>query len=161
MPLADRNGHVHARVCQLPHSARRDERQRRCAADGEGHQGSRGISVRFRSLLFRQWLGVAISLASPAADPLARAGFDGAIDTHFWDRFGGALLLSIVDDGVFAIAGNGNQYQTARVPSDAAAIALQGSIDMPPTLRKPQGSEVSIFVAQDFDFSSVYDLKAR
>jgi type IV secretion system protein VirB10 len=105
--------------------------------------------------------GVAIALASPAADPLGRAGFDGAIDTHFWDRFGGALLLSIVDDGVYAISGNGNQYQTARVPSDAAGIALQGSINIPPTLRKAQGSEVSIFVAQDFDFSGVYDLKTR
>lgn len=31
--------------------------------------------------------GVAVGLASPAADPLGRAGFDGALDTHFWDRF--------------------------------------------------------------------------
>ncbi|WP_312162719.1 type IV secretion system protein VirB10 [Phenylobacterium sp.] len=105
--------------------------------------------------------GVAISVASPAADPLGRAGFGGDIDTHFWDRFGGALLLSVVDDGVYAIAGNNNQYGTARLPSDAAGIALQGSINIPPTLTKPQGAEVSIFVAQDFDFSGVYGLKAR
>ena len=105
--------------------------------------------------------GVAISLASPAADALGRAGFGGDIDTHFWDRFGGALLLSVVDDGVYAIAGNNNQYGTARLPSDAAGIALQGSINIPPTLTKPQGSEVSIFVTQDFDFSGVYGLKAR
>lgn len=105
--------------------------------------------------------GVAISLASPAADALGRAGFGGDIDTHFWDRFGGALLLSVVDDGVYAVAGNNNQYGTTRLPSDAAGIALQGSINIPPTLTKQQGSEVSIFVAQDFDFSGVYGLKAR
>lgn len=105
--------------------------------------------------------GVAISLASPATDPLGRAGFSGDVDTHFWDRFGGALLLSVVDDGVYALAGRDNQYGTARLPSDAAAIALQGSVNIPPTLTKPQGSEVSIFVAQDFDFSGVYGLKAR
>ena len=105
--------------------------------------------------------GVAISLASPATDPLGRAGFGGDIDTHFWDRFGGALLLSVVDDGVYAIAGNNNQYGTARLPSDAAGIALQGSVNIPPTLTKPQGAEVSIFVAQDFDFSGVYGLRAR
>ena len=105
--------------------------------------------------------GVAISLASPAADALGRAGFGGDIDTHFWDRFGGALLLSVVDDGVYALAGRDNQHGTARLPSDAAAIALQGSVNIPATLTKPQGSEVSIFVAQDFDFSGVYGLKAR
>ncbi|MBI1198930.1 MAG: type IV secretion system protein VirB10 [Phenylobacterium sp.] len=105
--------------------------------------------------------GVAISLASPATDPLGRAGFGGDIDTHFWDRFGGALLLSVVDDGVYAVAGNDSPSGTARLPSDAAAIALQGSINIPPTLTKPQGSEVSIFVAQDFDFSGVYALRAR
>lgn len=105
--------------------------------------------------------GVAISLASPAADPLGRAGFDGDLDTHFWDRFGGALLLSIVDDGAYAVAGRDTGSATARLPSDAAGIALQNSINIPPSLRKPQGSEVSIFVAQDFDFSGVYGLKAR
>lgn len=105
--------------------------------------------------------GVAISLGSPAADPLGRAGFDGAIDTHFWDRFGGAVLLSVIDDGVYAVVGNDSAYGTTRLPSDAAAIALQNSINIPPSLRKAQGSEVSIFVAQDFDFSGVYGLKAR
>jgi type IV secretion system protein VirB10 len=105
--------------------------------------------------------GVAISLASPAADPLGRAGFDGDLDTHFWDRFGGALLLSIVDDGAYAVAGRDTGSATARLPSDAAAIALQNSINIPPSLRRPQGSEVSIFVAQDFDFSGVYGLRLR
>lgn len=105
--------------------------------------------------------GVAISLGSPAADQLGRAGFDGAIDTHFWDRFGAGILLSVVDDGVTALAGDNNQYGTTRLPSEAAAIAVQGSINIPPSLRKAQGSEVSIFVAQDFDFSAVYGLKER
>nr|WP_313391189.1 type IV secretion system protein VirB10 [Brevundimonas diminuta] len=106
--------------------------------------------------------GVAVALASPATDALGRSGFDGEIDTHFWDRFGGALLLSIVDDGVYAAAGREREFQSsARVPSDAAAIALQNSITIPPTLRKAQGSEVSIFVAQDLNFAGVYRLQPR
>jgi type IV secretion system protein VirB10 len=106
--------------------------------------------------------GVAIRLESPAADALGRAGFDGDLDTHFWDRFGGALLLSIVDDGSHVLAGGaGGASNTARVPSDAASVALQNSVNIPPSLRKAQGSEVSIFVAQDFDFSGVYGLAAR
>lgn len=105
--------------------------------------------------------GVAIALASPAADPVGRAGFDGDIDTHFWDRFGGALLLSIVDDAAYAVAGPNNGSNITRLPSDAAGIAVQNSINIPPSLRKAQGAEVSIFVAQDFDFSGVYGLKSR
>jgi type IV secretion system protein VirB10 len=105
--------------------------------------------------------GVAIALGSPAADPVGRAGFDGDIDTHFWGRFGGALLLSIVDDAAYAVAGPNNGSNVTRLPSDAAGIAVQNSINIPPSLRKAQGSEVSIFVAQDFDFSGVYGLRSR
>ena len=104
--------------------------------------------------------GVSMALASPAADGLGRSGFDGAVDVRFWDRFGGGLLLSLVDDGASAAFGEDNRGD-ARLPSDAAAVALQGSIDIPATLRKAQGSEVSIFVAQDLDFRSVYRLRAR
>lgn len=106
--------------------------------------------------------GVAINVASPASDSLGRAGFDGDVDTHFWARFGGALLLSIVDDGIAAAAGGNNRYpNVVQLPSDAAGIALQNSINIPPTLRKPQGSEVSIFVAQDLNFAGVYGLQPR
>ena len=49
----------------------------------------------------------------------------------------------------------------ARVPSDAAAVALQNSVNIPPTLTKAQGSQVAIFAAQDFDFSAVYGLRER
>ncbi|MBI5940489.1 MAG: type IV secretion system protein VirB10 [Caulobacterales bacterium] len=105
--------------------------------------------------------GVTVTLASPAADALGRAGFDGDVDTYFWQRFGGALLLSVVDDGVQAAIGEDGASGTTRLPSDAAGVALQGSIDIPPTLRKAQGAEVSIFVAQDLDFAGVYRLRAR
>jgi type IV secretion system protein VirB10 len=71
------------------------------------------------------------------------------------------VLLSVIDDGVYAVAGNDAGSGTARLPSDAAGIALQNSINIPPSLRKAQGSEVSILVSQDFDFSGVYGLKAR
>ncbi|MDB5448284.1 MAG: type secretion system protein VirB10, partial [Phenylobacterium sp.] len=105
--------------------------------------------------------GVAIALASPAADALGRAGFDGEVDRHFWDRFGGALLLSVVDGGATALIGRNGRVGLARLPSDAAGVAVDGSRDIGPTLRKAQGAEVSIIAAQDFDFSDVYDLRAR
>lgn len=128
----------------------------------------RGALETGRRRLFVLWTravtpeGVAVALASPAADALGRSGFDGEVDTHFMDRFGGALLLSILDDGVQTAVGRDPEFRSsARMPSDAAAVALQNSINIPPTLRKPQGAEVSIFVAQDLDFSGVYSLRSR
>lgn len=120
-----------------------------------------------RNRLFVLWTravtpsGVTIGLASPAADALGRAGFDGTIDTHFWDRFGGALLLSLVDDGVYAAGQADGDRDATRLPSEAAGVALQNTVEIPPTLRKSQGSEVSIFVARDLNFASVYRLSAR
>jgi type IV secretion system protein VirB10 len=131
---------------------------------GEYHSGMRQGQKRLFVLWDRAVTpnGVAINVASPASDSLGRAGFDGQVDTHFWARFGGALMLSIVDDGLAAAAGGNDRYpNVVRLPSDAAGIALENSINIPPTLRKAQGAEVSIFVAQDLNFASVYGLKAR
>jgi type IV secretion system protein VirB10 len=107
--------------------------------------------------------GVAIDLGSPAADDLGRAGMAGGVDTMFWQRFGGALMLSVLEDlGNIAsshFAGAGTQ--TTQVPADTAGVALQNSINIRPILKKNQGDQVAIFVAKDFDFSSVYDVHVR
>lgn len=109
--------------------------------------------------------GIVVDLASPAADGLGRTGFDGSIDNHFWQRFGGAILMSIVTDAskyAFEQFADGTQVDTGETEGttrSAAAIALENSINIPPTLYKNQGEVVSIFVARDLDFSSVYDLR--
>lgn len=108
--------------------------------------------------------GVIAALASPATDALGRAGFDGDIDTHFWERFGSALLLSIVSDassiGRQQLQDGSIQINnTTGATNTAAGIAVEQSINIPPTLSKNQGELVNIFVARDLDFSSVYQLK--
>ena len=108
--------------------------------------------------------GVIVALASPATDALGRAGFDGDIDTHFWERFGSALLLSIVGDassiGRQQLQDGSIQINnTTGATNTAAGIAVEQSINIPPTLSKNQGELVNIFVARDLDFSSVYQLK--
>lgn len=120
-----------------------------------------------QSRLFVLWTravsptGVVVTLASPAADALGRAGFDGEVDGHFWARFGGALMLSLVDDAAYAALGEVDSPGRVRLPSDAASVALQGANAIGPTLRKAPGGEVSIFVAHDLDFSAVYALRSR
>jgi type IV secretion system protein VirB10 len=106
--------------------------------------------------------GVSIELASPAADSLGRAGAGGDVDNFFWKRFSGSLLLSIVGDlGAAASERVSNARETSRAPNQAAAAALENDIRIPPRLRAPQGSEMTIFVARDLDFSNVYTLRLR
>jgi len=110
--------------------------------------------------------GVRIDLASPGSDALGRAGLAGAVDSFFWARFGGALLLSLVDDAAYIAgqsvsSGNGNFNNVTRAPSEGAAIALQNNISIRPVLKKNQGEEVGIFVAKDFNFADVYNLELR
>jgi type IV secretion system protein VirB10 len=130
----------------------------------------RGNVRRGSKRLFVLWTraktptGVIATLASPATDALGRAGFDGDIDTHFWERFGSALLLSIVSDassiGRQQLQDGSIQINnTAGAANTAAGIAVEQSINIPPTLNKNQGELVNIFVARDVDFSSVYQLK--
>jgi len=108
---------------------------------------------------------VVITLGSPAADAIGRAGFDGEIDTHFWARFGGALMLTFID-GAFSTATalaskNGSTSLNFGAGQSAATEALQNTINIAPTLHKFQGEPVAVMVARDLDFSSVYGLAMR
>lgn len=130
----------------------------------------RGGLQRGQKRLFVLWnraktpKGVIVTLASPATDALGRAGVGGYVDTHWWERFGSALLLSIVGDAT-SYANSRLQdsdvdaQNTTSTGQQAAAIAVEQSINIPPTLLKHQGELVSIFVARDLDFSGVYRLR--
>jgi type IV secretion system protein VirB10 len=101
--------------------------------------------------------GVIINMDSPAADPLGRAGVRGKVNSNFLARFGPAILQSILDIGV--------GVATRSVDNDAVVVALPGSTQqitnqiqpnqVQPTLSVRQGTSVSVFVAQDLDFSTV------
>ncbi|MBZ7925759.1 type IV secretion system protein VirB10 [Ensifer adhaerens] len=130
----------------------------------------RGGLQRGQKRLFVLWNraktpnGVIVTLASPATDALGRAGVDGYVDTHWWERFGSALLLSIVGDAARYASSrlqdsDLDAENTTSAGQQAAAIAVEQSINIPPTLNKHQGELVSIFVARDLDFSGVYRLR--
>jgi len=111
--------------------------------------------------------GVIVDLASPGTGPLGAAGLDGHIDNHFWERFGNAILLSLVGDfGNWASnqgqSGSNNIRfdHTAEGGQEAIAKILERSLDIPPTLYKNQGERIGIMVARDLDFSHVYELEA-
>ncbi len=104
--------------------------------------------------------GVSIDVGSPATDRLGRGGLEGQADSHFFQRFGASILLSVVSGGVDALARGGGNNTALVIGSpvqaqNVAAIALQKQIDIPTTIRVPQGASVQVFVARDLDFSGV------
>lgn len=103
--------------------------------------------------------GVAIALASPAGDPQGRSGLDGSLDSHPIERFGGAVLMSLVEGAMSAIGRRASTISLS-LPSRAAETALRSGLQVAPTLRKPAGAKIAILVTQDLDFSDVYDVAA-
>ena len=115
--------------------------------------------------------GVEIELNSPGADVMGQAGLDGEIDSHFFERFRGAMLLAFLDTGLQAAAtvasnalrnGNGvtfNQFQSGG--QRASSQALEPDINIPSTLRRNQAEPMTVFVARNLDFSDVYRLVSR
>lgn len=107
--------------------------------------------------------GVALDLGSPAADSLGRAGLPGGVDTQFWARFGVGLVISVLEDASNvasrAVAGQGTY--TTQVPGTTAQTVLQNTMNIRPILKKNQGDTAAIFVAKDFDFRTVYDVRLR
>ncbi len=102
--------------------------------------------------------GVTIALASPGTDSLGRAGVTGKVDSHFFRRFGAALLLSVIDAGGRAItAGSGNVViaGAGSGATSAAGAGLQNDINIPPTIKVAQGTAIRIFLNRDLDFAGV------
>ena len=111
-----------------------------------------------------------IDISSPGTDELGRSGVPGTVNNHWWERFGSAILLSVVQGGLqagTALAANsgssgGSSTYLNSFQQNGTSIsdtALQASINIPPSLDKNQGATVAIFVAKDLDFSDVYDLR--
>lgn len=103
--------------------------------------------------------GVSIQIASPAADPLGRGGLEGQVDRHFFSRFGGSILMSVLNAGVASV-GNARSTSQIYIGSAVDAANLAGTVTktdgkIAPTIQTAQGAPVTIFVARDLDFSDV------
>lgn len=102
--------------------------------------------------------GVIIELDSPSADTLGRAGLEGSVDTHFLQRFAGAILQSSLDIGVqlaTRTASRNDTYVLTLPGSTNQATQTLQPEKIPPTVKVKQGSSVSVFVARDLDFTEV------
>jgi type IV secretion system protein VirB10 len=106
--------------------------------------------------------GVSINLGSYGTDDLGRSGLDGDLDTHFLERFGSSILLSMIDTGMQIGANSLDNQNSSTVAiesgqdvSSAAQVALENSIAIPPTIHVDQGKRIKVFVSKDLDFSTI------
>jgi type IV secretion system protein VirB10 len=98
--------------------------------------------------------GASVALASPATDEAGTTGLTGEVQSHFFKRFGSALLLSVVG-AAGAMASGGASMLAAGGGASAASAATQQSGNIPPTVRVRQGQPIRVFTARDLDFSTV------
>ena len=115
--------------------------------------------------------GVVVQLASPGTDELGRSGLPGFVDTHFWDRFGAAVLISVIDgtmqtiaahqQGGTSVGSSGDVVLTPQGSRDVITEVLRSTVSIPPTVIKNQGERIQILVARDVDFRSVYALRTE
>jgi type IV secretion system protein VirB10 len=106
--------------------------------------------------------GVIAPLESPGTDELGRSGLPGHVNRHFWERFGAAILISVIDGAVQAAAQSQSDGTVIVNPSTSSQImteVLRNTINIPPTVLKHQGDRIQVLVARDIDFRSVYALR--
>lgn len=108
--------------------------------------------------------GVSVSIDSMGADQLGGSGIDAWIDNHYAQRFGGAILLSFIDD-LSEIASSKiakteyNFEQSSDNASSMAQIVLENSINIKPTGYIMPATQTTILVARDVDFTHIYKVR--
>ncbi|EPJ7090340.1 TPA: TrbI/VirB10 family protein [Citrobacter freundii] len=104
-----------------------------------------------------------------AAGELGEAGVDGWIDSHFSERFGGALLVGMIPDVAAWASNSAGQKDrntdytenSRQAMADMARTTLENSINIPPTVHKNQGEIINLVTGQDIDFSGIYTLRMK
>lgn len=99
--------------------------------------------------------GVSVNIGSPAIAFDGTTGLEGDVNSHFFQRFGSGLLLSVVGGlGAVATGGIGGVI-VAGGAQGAANSAVQSQGQISPTIRVAMGEPIRVFTARDLDFSTV------
>lgn len=99
--------------------------------------------------------GVTIAIGSPVADTLGRTGVRARVNSHFWERFSGAILQSALDIGVNLAARAADAPTVIALPGANVTAQPIRPQQVTPTLTVKPGTSISVFVARDLDFTGV------
>ena len=102
--------------------------------------------------------GVSIDVGSPGTDPLGRGGLSGETDTHFFQRFGSSILLSVIPVALQAALQPSNSTEViigSPVQASSLASAAPQPANIPVTIKVMQGTPLQVFLVRDLDFGDV------
>jgi type IV secretion system protein VirB10 len=120
----------------------------------------KGVSQAGQRRAYLMWTrlvrpdGVSIALASPAADFSGQAGVGGQVNSHFFSRFGSAILLSILGGAGTLATGGASTVIVGGAGQSAASVAAQHDGQRQPTIKVRQGEPIRVFTARDLIFQS-------
>ena len=106
--------------------------------------------------------GINIKIDSPNTDSIGLAGIGGYVDSHFFERFGASVMMSLISG--FSQSGTDNDRQTVAVSDSFAKSAetiLNKQINIPPTLHVLQGVKINVFIAKDLNFKKALFVKSQ
>ncbi|MEO0642397.1 MAG: TrbI/VirB10 family protein [Pseudomonadota bacterium] len=92
--------------------------------------------------------GVVVRIGSPAVAFDGTTGLEGKVNSHFFKRFGSAMLLSVIGGLGASLSGG------STVLLGGAQTAIPDA-DISPTIRVKMGEPVRVFTARNLDFSTV------
>lgn len=104
--------------------------------------------------------GLSIKVDSPGTDELGIAGLGGDVDTHFFKRYGSAILLTVLEGAIDVAVAEAQSDNSTTVALGGAGDnvealgtqALSQNLNIPPTIHVDQGTRINIFVSQDLSF---------
>ncbi|MEM6827807.1 MAG: TrbI/VirB10 family protein [Pseudomonadota bacterium] len=109
-------------------------------------QGQKRAYVIWEEVITPQ--GVVVRIASPAVAFDGTTGLEGDVNSHFFKRFGSAMLLSVIGGLGAAVSGGASLI----VNGGQQAIP---DVNISPTIRVKMGEPVRVFTARNLDFSTV------
>jgi len=112
--------------------------------------------------------GVRIVVDGSSADAMGRIGLVGEVDTRFWERYGSAMLVSLLgtaedvlmleladgeedSDGGNSTVVVAGQDSTSNFGAIARSIVNE-TLDLPPVITVAQGTRFNVFLASDVVF---------
>lgn len=166
--ISDYEGYVTCRVTQDVYSA---NGATLLVEKGSMVNGEQKVALeQGKARIFTKWAdietpnAISIQIDSLGAGALGASGSKAWVDNHFSERFGGAIMLSFVDDALATASKRASDSNvefdnSTKNASDMASKALDSSINIKPTGYSYIGQRINILVARDIDMSSVYHLE--